>query len=78
MDVSLQTLDIAEQLVSPSSLLFTQKPKPQSRRRASLQKMDKRHPSSFQQLEKARDAEPRHDWGSHANVLSSAKALTRQ
>lgn len=56
MDVPLLTLDIAEQLVSPSSVLFTQKPKPQFRRPASLQEMDKRHPSSFQQLEKASSA----------------------
>ena len=53
MDVPLQTLDIAEQLVSPSSILSVQRPKPQFRRPASLQEMDKRHPSSFQQLEKA-------------------------
>lgn len=54
MDVPLSPLSIAEQLVSPSSILFAHKPKPEFRRPAALEEMDKRHPSSFQQLEKAR------------------------
>ncbi len=58
MDNVLHTLAIAEQLVSPTSILFAHKPKPQSRRPATLEEMDKRHPSSFQQLEKASSCKP--------------------
>ena len=53
-------LAIAQSLVSPRSFLFTTRPKPPSLpltksthvRTIPEEKMDKRHPSSFQQLEK--------------------------
>jgi len=75
MDVPLSPLNIAEQLVSPSSILFAHKPKPQFRRPATLEEMDKRHPSSFQQLEKASSATPLQ---LSANILSLVKAHMRQ
>ena len=50
------TLQIADKLVSPSSILFSQRNRPPGLRpshvRAVSDDMDRRHPSSFQQLEK--------------------------
>lgn len=50
------TLQIADKLISPSSILFSQRNRPPGLRpshvRAISDDMDRRHPSSFQQLEK--------------------------
>jgi len=53
----LQTkLQVAERLISPGSILFSHRSKPATlgptHVRTVSQDMDKRHPSSFQQLEK--------------------------
>jgi hypothetical protein len=59
----LQTkLQAAEKLISPGSILFSHRSKPATlgptHVRTVSQEMDKRHPSSFQQLEKVGAAIP--------------------